>query len=67
MNLKQKLTSRKFWLSIAVIIISVLLPIIYKGQNISDYITMMVIGIVGAIGSAYLGFNVLAQIKGKDE
>jgi hypothetical protein len=63
---------RKFVIALIVMIVSVAAPALYKHLEVSDAITMMVLGIIGGIGVAYGAVNVLdskvQQVKsGTDE
>lgn len=53
--------SRKLWVSIGFSILLFAGPIVYKHMEISDTVTMMVLGAISAIGTGYLGFNVLSK------
>lgn len=53
--------SRKFILSLVSLTLMTGLPVLYKFLEISDTITLTVLGATSAIVSAYLGFNVLQK------
>lgn len=48
-----KYLSRKFIVTIFVSIASVAVPILFKNQEVSDTVSIMVLGIIGGIGTAY--------------
>lgn len=54
----QKIISRKFIVTLLVMLVTVIVPIIYKKSEISDSIIMTVLAIVGGIGVAYGVVNV---------
>lgn len=51
--LRQKLTSRKFWLTQQTVVLSVCVPLLFKYVGLSESVTLMVLGTVGAVGSLY--------------
>lgn len=51
--LRQKLTSRKFWLTQQTVCLSVLVPLLFKYVGLSETVTLTVLGTVGAVGSLY--------------
>lgn len=52
-------TSRKFWISIAAVLISCGLPVLYKQLGISESVTLAVLGLVSAISLGYSGANLI--------
>lgn len=61
-----KFLSRKFILTIIVIILVGVLPIVYKTNGVGDSICMTVLGLLGAVGVAY-GFINLKEAKAQVE
>ncbi len=59
MNDDSPFTSRKFWISILATALSCGLPLLYKHLEISDTITISVLGIVSALALGYGGLNLM--------
>lgn len=57
-KLMQKFISRKFILSILVLLLSVLIPVVYKHLEIGETVTLTVLGIMAGIGTGYGILNV---------
>lgn len=53
-----KYLSRKFLVTIFVALSSVVVPILFKHAEVSDTVVLMVLGILGGIGTAYGILNV---------
>ena len=53
-----KYLSRKFIITILILLFSSAIPVVYKGAGVSDMVVMAVLTILGAIGSAYHVANV---------
>ena len=53
-----KFLSRKFIISILIVVISFICPIVYQAMHVSDQVTMLVLGIIGGVGVAYGVINV---------
>lgn len=53
--------SRKFRITICFGTLMYLGPIVYKFMGVGDSVALMALGSLSAIGSAYLGFNVLQK------
>lgn len=50
--------SRKFILTVVVLLMVGILPMIYKNNGVSEAVTMVVLGLLGAVGAAYGFVNV---------
>lgn len=61
--LSERLTSRKLWIVMFLILLDTLIPVLYKVYDVSDTVTLWVLSAVTVVGSAYLGLNVLQKIK----
>lgn len=62
----KKFVSRKFFLTVFIVLLAVLAPIIYKDKGVQDAVTMTVLGILAGVGAAY-GFLNIRDSKEKDE
>lgn len=60
MKLIEILGGRKFTLTLLIMLFSLVAPAVYKKLEVSDSITMMVLGIFGGVGVAYGAVNVAA-------
>lgn len=56
-----RFSSRKFLVLFVEVLLIILVPLIYKAQDIGEGVMLAVIGAVAAAGSAYVGFNVLQK------
>jgi len=61
-----KYGSRKFILTIVIIVLSSIIPLGYKYMNVGDAVTMTVLGIMAGVGTAYGFVNIKAK-EGKNE
>jgi len=59
LGLKKRWTSRKFWMVNILIVLSTIVPLIFKASGISENVTMLVLGTYGAVGSIYGIVNTL--------
>ncbi len=66
MTEESPLTSRKFWISMLATIVSCGIPVIYKHLEISDTITISVLGIVSALALGYGGLNLIDKKLSND-
>lgn len=63
LGLLHRLSSRKLWLVIGLIMLISALPLAYKKLEITDTITLWVLSAVTVMGASYLGINVLQKMK----
>lgn len=62
-----KYLSRKFLLTLLVVILSSVLPVVYKDKGVSDNVLLVVLALFGGIGAAYHFVNLKeAQVKPED-
>lgn len=45
--------SRKFILSVLILITAAIVPVVYKTMAVSDSVTMLVLGVIAGVGAAY--------------
>lgn len=50
---ESKFLSRKFIVTIAVMILSVAAPILYQNLGVSETVTLTVLAMIGGVGTAY--------------
>lgn len=63
-----KFKSRKFILTMIIIVLTAILPALYKYLQVGEAVTMTVLGILAGVGAAYGFINVKAKSIGeKDE
>jgi hypothetical protein len=55
----EKVLSRKFVVTILIMIASVVVPLMYKKAGVSDSIVMAVLALLGGVGVAYKVVNVM--------
>lgn len=58
----EKIMSRKFIITLLIMVGSVAVPLLYKKAGISDLVVMTVLAIIGGVGVAYKAVN-LAEHK----
>ncbi len=56
-----KFLSRKFILTVLVVLLSVMAPFVYKKVEVTDQVTLMVLAILGGVGVAYGFINLKAS------
>ena len=59
MPIRNKLTSRKFWLAQQIVYLSIGVPILFNSLGISEGITLMSLGVISGAGTLYGVVNTL--------
>ena len=58
-QVENKLSSRKFWISQQIIGLCVVVPVVFQKLGVGESVTLMVLGVIGGAGAAYGVVNVL--------
>lgn len=65
--MKEKFKSRKFWLAQEVILLSVLVPLLYKAVGIAEGVTLVTLGVLSGAGALYGVVNTVdKKLNGRD-
>lgn len=62
-----KFKSRKLIVAFIAMIVSIIVPVLYHKLEMSESLTMVVLGVVASVGAVYGGLNVLDTKFGKKE